>query len=912
MSQQTSKRKEWFDERDSSAEGDERAGHDEIKKLLMKRRGGSRERRRQAAINQKIADGIIKPDDIAATKSSAMQGSWFVRGQLYEMSQEDRIVTMQRDTPKEPTLRSRQDNRFVSIRRNAEKGIPTKKSQLRRRETDEERQYGRGPRVQLRPARDNMAEWASRRNLPEGFQAQRSESTSSASPLPDSRRSMTSYNQSDLASPSSDTWRSSQRSFDSIDEQEEMRNDDLYETLHPVYDDKGHYIGYKKVVLEKEDVVIDVDEEIPLGEDEAKLERRKRRFSDANPTQQSGAAASSSAAPPSDSQSSLAVPNVPDGDGIETETFSQCGKFTVPVLKVRTDLAGWHCDKCKESWNAGGPSLDKLPRVGGLPQHCGQALWHGPIIAEVPKRIANMQKAQEHRAATPIATSPASTTPVAKAHLKMLPRAKASESRFPGRSRSWSPKRVSFDQHSAPLGDRHRYDAVRRPEGEPTPKRPKYDMNSDYRRQDDLRIARIAKEQEEPSYHTSEGSKEVRDKKREAWLQLQEKQRLAAYNRGDGEQASKDAEKMIKSRSGKHFSVIAKEANQSHIRKGGYQQTDENPRPPGFGPMQPPPTNAKPGLVKFSIKELMKQPMDPRPPPLDKDKKGSRANAWVPKLEVAVGGDAGKGKPYLQDRRQTGQSSSSSKGTPARDSGYERKFTDEKARKWTRVAVDWNGTANSFIDKWGTYCVVEDGTFPLPNVASWRKLRESNLVPFLASYIGIGGQYSTERRNCIRNARQHLCSCLGESDYDPGHPTIEGVHCVIVDEKTWNWRKRSGGKPPTIRMPEYNAYVLIDDNAQICEEAEAAGITCIQVRTGSRKQDLWWSNNAKHTFGYASSFADAVTLITETISYREFQEVLYSVWEERTWTPPQVDLTVQQKALQDENQQGASRSRGSQ
>jgi len=113
-------------------------------------------------------------------------------------------------------------------------------------------------------------------------------------------------------------------------------------------------------------------------------------------------------------------------------------------------------------------------------------------------------------------------------------------------------------------------------------------------------------------------------------------------------------------------------------------------------------------------------------------------------------------------------------------------------------------------------------------------------------------------------------------------------------------------------MPEYNAYVLIDDNAQICEEAEAAGITCIQVRTGSRKQDLWWSNNAKHTFGYASSFADEVTLITETISYREFQEVLYSVWEERTWTPPQVDLTVQQKALQDENQQGASRSRGSQ
>jgi hypothetical protein len=185
------------------------------------------------------------------------------------------------------------------------------------------------------------------------------------------------------------------------------------------------------------------------------------------------------------------------------------------------------------------------------------------------------------------------------------------------------------------------------------------------------------------------------------------------------------------------------------------------------------------------------------------------------------------------------------------------------------------------------------------------------MIPFLASWIGIGGPLSDTRRKCLLSARKHLCKTINESDFDPGYPTIQGVHCVIVDKQLFNTWWQEGGKTPTIRAPDYDATILIDDNAEICREAEDAGITCIHIHTDKRDQDIWLSKHQFHTFQWANSFAEAVTLITEQKSSKEVYEVVCEVWNRRVWDPPRVKYTVQQIELYNENLKRAPRSPGS-
>ena len=189
------------------------------------------------------------------------------------------------------------------------------------------------------------------------------------------------------------------------------------------------------------------------------------------------------------------------------------------------------------------------------------------------------------------------------------------------------------------------------------------------------------------------------------------------------------------------------------------------------------------------------------------------------------------------------------------------------------------------------------------------KLRNNQMIPFLASYIGNGGDFSQTRRDCLLNARKHLCSTLNESEYDPEYPTIEGVHCVIVDKQIFNWQRQEGGKIPTIRHPDYDASILIDDNAEICREAESAGITCIHVRNARDDQELWDSYYPDHPFQRADSFNHAVQLLT-SCSNDQLKEILWEVWNGRWWIPPRVRYTVQQIQLYKANQKRASRSPG--
>jgi len=132
-----------------------------------------------------------------------------------------------------------------------------------------------------------------------------------------------------------------------------------------------------------------------------------------------------------------------------------------------------------------------------------------------------------------------------------------------------------------------------------------------------------------------------------------------------------------------------------------------------------------------------------------------------------------------------------------------------------------------------------NGPLPRANIDAWQKRIDNGYRPSLVSYSGETGKNSKWNRDKLITARLHLAQQLKMPEFDPGHPSVNGVHCLITDCKLFGNHMQSGRKTAGTMMKGYDAEVLLDDSGDICHEAEAAGITCIQIRTDKVHQDVW-------------------------------------------------------------------------
>ena len=136
-----------------------------------------------------------------------------------------------------------------------------------------------------------------------------------------------------------------------------------------------------------------------------------------------------------------------------------------------------------------------------------------------------------------------------------------------------------------------------------------------------------------------------------------------------------------------------------------------------------------------------------------------------------------------------------------------------------RIAVDFHETLEV------------KGEVPLAHKEWWRTLIQLGFVPWILSYIGEQGEFSQQRRQEVKEFRTHLCEYLGLSLAWPEGPTVDGVFLKICDKKT---RNKSGpwncGKAWWAHT--FESQILVDDSADVCAEAELAGIVPYHIRTG--------------------------------------------------------------------------------
>ncbi len=167
---------------------------------------------------------------------------------------------------------------------------------------------------------------------------------------------------------------------------------------------------------------------------------------------------------------------------------------------------------------------------------------------------------------------------------------------------------------------------------------------------------------------------------------------------------------------------------------------------------------------------------------------------------------------------------------------------------------------------------------------AYKRLQEEGFIPFICSYIGLGGPDSQHRNNQAEDSRLRLASALGLPLTDPGYPSRQGVHLALARKKVFNQKTRTGGKAQLLR--HFGAWVHIDDSYEVLDECESAGILCYQVTNPRSRRHREFRSKVLHRHPPCADFPTAVAEVIANYRRGALTRKAQAVWEAKSWDPP--------------------------